>query len=324
MTRLAPIIREALASGETVILVTIHRAEGSTPREKGATMLVTRERSHGTIGGGQLEFHATDVAREMIGDGTREKRLDLPLGPHLGQCCGGRVELLLRPADHARLDELSREEESEARAESHVLLFGAGHVGLALAHALAPLPLAVTLLDDRDAPPPPLPEQVTFKHLDDPEGEVEGAPAGSAFLVLTHSHALDYRLADAALRRDDARYVGMIGSATKRARFERWFLARGGTKEALSRFICPIGGKAVRDKRPAVIAAVATAEILMHLLAHEAERDAVHNEPSTTHGSGKSGTRVAAAGFSESEPSESEPSGAGPSGAGFGRKNHAA
>jgi xanthine dehydrogenase accessory protein XdhC len=266
-------------------------------------MLVTRAASHGTIGGGQLEFHAIDVAREMIAEGTLERRLDLPLGPHLGQCCGGRVELLLRPVDHATLDTLSREEEDEAKAEPHVLLFGAGHVGVAMARALAPLPLAVTLLDDRDTPPPPLSESVAFKRLDDPEKEVEGAPAGSAFVVLTHSHALDYRLADAALRRDDARYVGMIGSATKRARFERWFLARGGAKEALGRFICPIGGKSVRDKRPAVIAALATAEILAHLL--------VESKPVTA---SASGPRVAGAGLS----------GARLSGAGFGRNNHAA
>jgi xanthine dehydrogenase accessory factor len=306
--RLAPLIREALVSGETAILVTVARAEGSTPREAGATMLVTRAASHGTIGGGQLEFHAIDVAREMIAEGTLERRLDLPLGPHLGQCCGGRVELLLRPVDHATLDTLSREEEDEAKAEPHVLLFGAGHVGVAMAHALAPLPLAVALLDDRDTPPPPLPESVAFKRLDDPEKAVEGAPAGSAFVILTHSHALDYRLADAALRRDDARYVGMIGSATKRARFERWFLARGGTKEALGRFICPIGGKSVRDKRPAVIAALATAEILADLLVESKPATESASEPRVA------GTGLSGAGLS----------GAGLSGAGFGRNNHAA
>jgi xanthine dehydrogenase accessory factor len=305
VTRLAPIVREALGCGERAILVTVARAEGSTPREAGATMLVTREGSHGTIGGGQLEFHAIDVAREMIADGTKERRVDLPLGPHLGQCCGGRVELLLRPADEAILDALSREEENEVQAAPHVLLFGAGHVGLALSRALAPLPLAVTLLDDRDAPPPPLPASVAFKQLDEPEREVEQAPTGSAFVVLTHSHSLDYRLADAALRRDDARYIGMIGSTTKRVRFERWFVARGGAKEALGRFICPIGGRSVRDKRPEVIAALATAEILAHLLAGDACADG-EMRGMTAQGVRKrnSGVRL--------------------SGVGLGRKNHAA
>ncbi len=314
--RLAPILREVLGSGETPILITVARAEGSTPREAGATMLVTRATSHGTIGGGQLEFHAIDVAREMLAEGLFERRLDLPLGPHLGQCCGGRVELLLRRVDQAMLEALAREEENEAKAEPQVLLFGAGHVGLALARALAPLPLAVTLLDDRETPAPPLPANIAFKRLDDPEKEVAQAPPGSAFVVLTHSHALDYRLADAALRRDDARYVGMIGSATKRARFERWFILRGGTKDALGRFICPIGGKSVRDKRPAVIAALATAEILAHLMVGETYRKDDKSKPAAP---SASGPRVAGARLSGARAS-----GARLSGAGFGRNNHAA
>src|ERR1700722_3011452 len=99
MTPLSAILREALASDEPVILVSVSRAQGSTPRDTDAVMLVTREQSHGTIGGGQLEFHAIDVAREMIAAGSTEETLDLPLGPHLGQCCGGRVELSLRRAD---------------------------------------------------------------------------------------------------------------------------------------------------------------------------------------------------------------------------------
>ena len=130
MKRLSPILSQALASGETAILVTVARAEGSTPRETGATMLVTSSASHGTIGGGQLEFHAIDVAREMIAEGTRERRLELPLGPHLGQCCGGRVELLLRPIDRKISADLSRREEREARAASaRMPLAGSGSPG---------------------------------------------------------------------------------------------------------------------------------------------------------------------------------------------------
>jgi xanthine dehydrogenase accessory factor len=267
MTALAPLLRKALECGEPAFLVTVARAQGSTPREEGAAMLVTPLASHGTIGGGQLEFHAIDVAREMMSGEECERRLDLPLGPHLGQCCGGRVELALVRADAATLERLIEEEMRNEMAKPQVLLFGAGHVGLALARSLGLLPLAVALVDDREADPGALPTGVCFQRVDDPELLVEGAPAGSAFLILTHSHALDYRLAAAALARADARYVGMIGSFTKRARFERWFLQRGGSPEALRRFTCPIGGRATRDKRPEVIAALATAEILAHLLA---------------------------------------------------------
>jgi len=263
---LASILRHALAAGEPAVLVTIGRAQGSTPRDSGAAMLVTRAAAHGTIGGGQLEFHAIDVAREMIDAGTGERRLDLPLGPHLGQCCGGRVEVLLARADATSLARLARREADEMGARPHVLLFGAGHVGLALVRSLALLPFAVTVVDDRDGSPPPLPAGIAFVRADDPEQPIAEAPAGSAFVILTHSHALDYRLADAALARADAAYVGMIGSTTKRARFERWFLARGGRPDRLQDFICPIGSKATRDKRPEVIAALATAEIVERVL----------------------------------------------------------
>jgi xanthine dehydrogenase accessory protein XdhC len=267
MTPLSAILRGALAKREPVILVAISRAQGSTPRDTDAVMLVTRDHSHGTIGGGQLEFHAIDVAREMLAAGQLEKRLDLPLGPHLGQCCGGRVELSLRRGDEAGIADLVRREELAAATRPQVLLFGAGHVGLALAHSLAPLPVRTRLIDDRDTPPPALPEGVAFQQIDDPEPLIGEAPPGAAFVILTHSHSLDYRLASAALAREDAGYVGMIGSSTKRARFERWFLARGGSRKALARFTCPIGGKLIRDKRPEVIAALATAEILSRLLA---------------------------------------------------------
>jgi xanthine dehydrogenase accessory factor len=301
MTALSPHLRAALLVGDPAILVRIAQAEGSTPREAGATMLVTLAATHGTIGGGQLEFHAIDVARDMIAQGVAETRLDLPLGPHLGQCCGGRVELKLKRAVASDLEALEAAERREASARPHILLFGAGHVGLALARTLALLPFATTLVDDREAPPPPLPETIAFARLDDPETLVHAAAPGSAFVILTHSHALDYRLADAALARRDALYVGMIGSQTKRVRFERWFLARQASlaipaaRETLARLVCPIGGKATRDKRPEVIAALATAEIVAHLLAAEDAGKAARGDTGET---GRTGIGVVRIGLS--------------------------
>jgi xanthine/CO dehydrogenase XdhC/CoxF family maturation factor len=111
-----------------------------------------------------------------------------------------------------------------------------------------------------------LPAAVTCIRMADPIAAVATAPTGAAHVVLTHSHALDYRLAEAALQRGDASYVGMIGSATKRARFEAGFLRTGGRREALSRLTCPIGGSDVDDKRPEVIAALTAAELVRSLL----------------------------------------------------------
>jgi xanthine dehydrogenase accessory factor len=104
-----------------------------------------------------------------------------------------------------------------------------------------------------------------------PEAEVRNAPAGTAFAILTHDHALDFLIVAEALKRDDTAYVGMIGSKTKKATFKNWFLKSADGNEAeLAFLVSPIGGDAVKDKRPQVIAALAAAEIMTALVAHAA------------------------------------------------------
>eukprot|EP01037_Dinobryon_pediforme_P007677 gene7677-7738_t len=250
-----------MAQFEPVILVEITQAEGSTPREAGALMLVGAARSFGTIGGGQLEFHAIDQAREMIVSGEAQREIMLHLGPHLGQCCGGRVKLALRSAGAADIEVLAAQEQINARRRPHIAIFGAGHTGLALCNQLALLPFAVHLIDDRSDVFGDVPANIEILQLDQPARWVATAPAQVAYIILTHSHALDYALAEAALKKGDAAYVGMIGSATKRARFASWFLASGGSEAQLARLTCPIGGVLV-DKRPEIIAALTIAEVI--------------------------------------------------------------
>lgn len=249
-----------------IVLVRIEAAEGSTPREAGACMAVSSNAIAGTIGGGQLEFHCVDIARHMLSDGAEDQLLDIPLGPQMGQCCGGRVRVSLRHAGAAEIALFGAREKAEAAARPPVLIFGAGHTGRALAHALAPLPVFASLIDDRDDVMSGLPAAVTCIRMADPGDAIAGAPARAAFVVLSHSHALDYRLAEAALARGDAAYIGMIGSATKRARFEASFLRSGGRPETLARLTCPIGGSDVDDKSPEVIAALTAAELVRCLL----------------------------------------------------------
>lgn len=252
-----------------IVLVRIETAEGSTPREAGATMAVGAGTIAGTIGGGQLEFHCIDFARQMLATGAPDQQLDIPLGPQMGQCCGGRVRVSLSHATPAEIALITTREKAEAMARPPVLIFGAGHTGRALAKALAPLPFVVSLIDDRDDVMSGLPASVTCIRMPDPVEAVAGAPAGAAFVILSHSHALDYRLAEAALARGDAAYVGMIGSATKRARFEASFLRAGGRRETLARLTSPIGGADVDDKRPEVIAALTAAELVRCLLGRQ-------------------------------------------------------
>jgi xanthine dehydrogenase accessory factor len=261
-------LKSFLGATDRVALVEVARAQGSTPREAGASMLVSRSASHGTIGGGQLEFMAIDKARQMLADAKEphEMLLDVPLGPEIGQCCGGRVELLIRRVDDELRSELIRNAEAEEARMPHVYLFGGGHVGQALASALALLPLKATIVETRAEALEGMPDGVDTKLTSVPEEMVRSAPAGSAFVVLTHDHALDFLIVAEALKRKDAAYVGMIGSKTKKATFRSWYLKSAGGNEAdFARLVSPIGGGAVKDKRPAVIAALAVAEIMTAL-----------------------------------------------------------
>jgi xanthine dehydrogenase accessory factor len=259
-----------------VALVEVARAKGSTPREEGARMLVSPTSIHGTIGGGQLEFMAIDKARQMLADRTGESEalLDVPLGPEIGQCCGGRVELSIRIVNEELEAELIRNGKAEEARLPHVHLFGGGHVGHALASAFALLPVHVAVIETRAEALEGIPAGVATKLTSVPEEMVRSAPAGAAFVVLTHDHALDFLIVAEALKRKDAAYVGMIGSKTKKATFRSWYLKSAGGSEAdFARLVSPIGGDAVKDKRPAVIAALAAAEIMAALLGDGAGRD---------------------------------------------------
>lgn len=249
------------------VLVEVEAVKGSAPREVGAWMLVTRQAVLGTIGGGHLEMRAIVRARDMLGGETADV-LRLPLGPEIGQCCGGFVTLRLAPLDYGRrraLEAVLRGADAE-RPVVHV--FGAGHVGRALGACLALLPLRCVLVDQRPEELAFAPAGVETLLTTLPEAVVRQAPSRSAFVILTHDHALDFLIAAEALARTDAAYVGMIGSATKRAVFARWLdqsEATVGGRELMRNLVLPIGSAKVRDKRPAVIAALTAAEVMTAL-----------------------------------------------------------
>lgn len=306
---LAPLAK-ALERGDAAMLVHVVELKGSGPREAGAQMLVTEGGSHGSIGGGQLEWTATLHARELLRS-ARAGLKQLPLGPELNQCCGGSVTLAFEPfapADLAWLKRLIRYAEeptpivrtatideggnvrrdwsageapqrgfsssiTEDRAEiiehmnpppQALFLFGAGHVGRAVARALLPLAFAITWIDGRAGQflHPPLAGLKTLA-LAMPELAVEEAPPGTIFLVMTHSHPLDEAICEAVLRRADFSYLGLIGSDTKRARFVKRLRAAGIPDAALARLTCPIGLPGIESKEPAAIAASVAADLLV-------------------------------------------------------------
>ncbi|MBV8665029.1 MAG: xanthine dehydrogenase accessory protein XdhC [Burkholderiaceae bacterium] len=321
-----------LAAGTPAVLVTVATTQGSCPRETGAAMLVTADQQFDTIGGGHLEMRACDIARGMLTDATgaagRKRRLErFPLGPGLGQCCGGVVHLAfesLDPAALAAIEVLRRRRHAKQESwrlvpldedkpfvlldrqgrvigaepgyalplveldapcrvvrdasgerwlvapclpwRAHLVLFGAGHVGTAIVHALAELPCHITWVDEREELfPSTVPANVQIEATDTPEMIADTAAPGSTFLVLTHSHALDQRLSEHILRRPyfpGRDWFGLIGSLTKRRQFEHRLAERGINAQRLQDMVCPIGLPGVTGKAPAVIAASVVAQLL--------------------------------------------------------------
>jgi len=303
---------DAVRRGDAVAMATVVGVQGSTPREAGARMLVWPDRFEGTIGGGSLERQALDQARRLLTQDARRHALqDYPLGPLLGQCCGGHVRLLVERIDGESLPwleaaraacrdgepfrlcaelaggTLTRAVQAPGRHDGagdgprtpipevrriaetitptcpRLMIFGAGHVGQAVARAFAPLPFDLDWLASREDLRPEA-GGTRAQVVDEAAlaARIAEAPAGAMVAVFTHSHDLDYRLTRAALARTDLAYVGLIGSATKRARFLRRFRDDGLDDAALARLTCPIGLPGLRSKAPAVIAVALAAQLL--------------------------------------------------------------
>ncbi|OSQ40983.1 hypothetical protein TMES_02775 [Thalassospira mesophila] len=328
-----------LQTNAPMMMVSIADIAGSTPREAGAFMVISAADVMGTVGGGNLEHQLTRKARDWLAQDAvpMAQFMRFPLGPSLGQCCGGSVQVafhaltaqrrasllqgimalhggqggpgqgvapvwLLLPSDqnpdgdfsvvsgdnapflaaqfgNLRGGMLANNGVSAGLAGvSHpsgalavrlddgatpLWLFGAGHVGAAIARALAPLPFNLHWVDSRAD----YIDHLETSHLHpihspNPWEEIADLPAGALVLILTHSHAEDFEICRAALLRADLGFVGMIGSATKRARFVARMRARAVPDAALARLSCPIGVAGITGKHPAVIAASVAAQLV--------------------------------------------------------------
>jgi xanthine dehydrogenase accessory factor len=306
--------RTQLSHQAQLVRVTVVALRGSAPREPGASMLVGPQGTVGTIGGGQLEWRASALAHELLDDPAGEpvRLVDLILGPDLGQCCGGRVELWLErltradllwlgdaarrlrsdgplalatdwragaaahrllpsPPGAARLQLLRRGAgafrllETLHRAQPALWIFGAGHVGQALVRLLAELALFdITWIDPRAGLLPGGLGEVSIRVSDSPAALAAGAPPDTRFVVMTHDHALDFELCRVILQREDAFWLGLIGSASKSARFRSRLLRAGMSAARVSQLHCPIGVAGIPSKLPAAIAIAIAAQLLQH------------------------------------------------------------
>jgi xanthine dehydrogenase accessory factor len=297
-------LQKAVEAEGRAVLVSVLAVEGSAPREAGARMIVTPAGIRGTIGGGALEHEAWEKAMRLLAQDKPQAFLSRhALGPDLGQCCGGRVELGFEHFDSRAVGTLSQwvldsgkgtlvqaefakgphairralletgislpiekrgetlfvERCDERRQNLH--LFGAGHVGKALVLALAPLPFKIAWYDPRETMFPAfMPAHAEPKRLDDPDA----LPFASDdfVLIMTHSHPLDLALVATALR-SPAHFIGLIGSETKKMRFQSRLRAAGFSPDSMARLVCPIGVEGISGKEPAMIAASVTAQLLI-------------------------------------------------------------
>lgn len=232
--------------------ITVVQTRGSAPREAGTRMWVGAKDIVGTIGGGNLEYTALKIAREMLlsGEARRERRF--ALGDALGQCCGGSVTLAFSLIEH-----LPPPNES---GQMDVVLFGAGHVGKEVARILERLPCRLTWVDPR---PEQFPEKTAARVEieEEPAWMVDEAPSGAYYLVMTHSHALDLEIVERVMRRKDFRFLGLIGSGTKAAKFRARLRQRGFSEEEVATLACPIG-LFKSGKHPAEVAVSVVAQLL--------------------------------------------------------------
>ncbi len=295
-------IGEAIDSHSRVARVVIADSKGSTPRGTGTAMLVWEDGAVGSIGGGRLEYQAMTRAVDLLQKGTDSEIRRQPLGPALGQCCGGSVTLVTEIWDRslcqrasaaggvfARRIEGPREMpdrvarrvaatsgrtprpvaelidgwllEPTHRHRMPVLIYGAGHVGASLARILVPFPhLHVVVADMRSRPVCRLPANVHRSLGMKPQNVMSSSSTDSAHFIVTHEHELDLELCHLVLGRSFS-YAGLIGSATKWARFRKRLRSLGHPENEIDRIECPIGDTRL-GKHPQAIAVGAAAQLL--------------------------------------------------------------
>lgn len=256
------------------VLLTLTAVRGHAPREAGAKMVISQDKTFGTVGGGNLEMAAITRARQLISEGvtgpeTMELRLNDKAPATYGrQCCGGEVKLLLEPLPVPKT----------------VAIFGLGHVGMELARILSRHPIDLYLTDSR---PEAIEAASLLQHSVASiqaqvavmgEQVLSTLPEGSHVLIMTHDHAEDFHLSDAALAHPSLGSIGLIGSKAKWTRFRKNLSDSGHSEQEISRIQCPIGIPEVTGKQPAVIA-VSVAAQLMQLLGdhHTQSHSQSHN-----------------------------------------------
>jgi len=242
-------------NGEDYVLVTVLGVKGSAPRDSGTKMVVTQNSIYATIGGGHLEYKSTLIARDLLAGSEQDQHIEhFALGASLGQCCGGSVSVLF---------------EKFVASVINIQLFGAGHVGHALAKILGDLPCQLTWVDSReDYLPADTPDNTKTVYSEYPQEEASTMPPDSYYIVMTHNHQIDLEICKSILQAQSFAYLGLIGSESKWRRFQtklKQRLVHAELPEALiNKVSCPVGLSEVKGKAPMEVAVSIAGEIISH------------------------------------------------------------
>ena len=256
-------LRKFLKDHKDVSYCKILKHLGSSPRERGAWMLISKQGYIlGTIGGGQLEYNLIQSVIRQNWKVDFKLEIEMTLGPEISQCCGGKVVISVQKINYMFSKHLLKKVKKDIAKLTQVFIFGAGNVGTSLALQMYNLPFQVRLIDNRENFISKLKIPIEKKFSLIPEQEVRDANANSCYIITTHDHGLDFLLCYEILKRKDASYIGMIGSKTKRGTLKNWLRKKG--INDISKVNIPIGKSLTDtyDKRPEIISAHIISEML--------------------------------------------------------------
>ena len=239
----------------------VMNALGSTPNKINDFMLIAENDIFGTIGGGTLEFQVINEAKKLLINNNKENSLKIPLGPGIGQCCGGFVEIKLTA--HSNFKNAIKNEIFDESNKLDLYIFGAGHIGQSLITKTKFLNFNTYLIDSRES----FLKQNNLKHVNyllssRPWEIVNHLNKKSMYVIVTHSHDFDFKIANEILKINNFYYLGLIGSDTKRNKFYKRLEKIGHKKQLINQLECPIGASIGKSKDPEEISFSILARII--------------------------------------------------------------
>ena len=227
MNNLIELLQDFKAKKQPIALVTVTKILGSAPCRIATKMIVTKHKEiFGTIGGGKLEFQVIDEAINSI-KSNKILEISYTLGPEFEQCCGGKVELIIEPMNQS----------------PELYLFGAGHIGVELCNILKNTPFNITLLDIRKnwRKTLEIDKSIVYSDADfDLYKQLINWGPNCYIAIMTHDHKLDFEITALALHQK-TNYIGLIGSKTKKNKFNNLLKKELNFKLGISPVHCPIG-----------------------------------------------------------------------------------